>query len=300
MKIINIAFKSEQDKIDFVNACETDFEKRLGEATKQIIDSKVINILLSGPTCSGKTTTANKIIGDYHEIGKEVTVISIDDFFFERDDSRTVKENEKIDYDSVDVIDLELLKECISKAKPGNNIKVPIFDFVTQSRIGHNAHYITEDEVLLFEGIQAVYPEVTSLFEDEFVGVFINVNEDVCLNGTLFLRDEIRLVRRLVRDRKFRGASADFTFYLWETVRENEDKSIFPNKNICTVQLDSFMGYELFLIKPYILEVLSEVSENSKYYDVARDLIDKFSSLDEIKYDYIPKNSLYTEFLGKK
>ncbi|MBQ8145222.1 MAG: Flp pilus assembly complex ATPase component TadA [Clostridia bacterium] len=300
MKTINIAFKSEQDKIDFVNACEIDFEKRLDEATKKITSSKIINILLSGPTCSGKTTTANKIIGDYHEVGKEVTVISIDDFFLERDDGRTIKENEKIDYDSVDVIDLDLLKECISKAKPGNNIKVPIFDFITQSRVGYNAHYITEDEVLLYEGIQAVYPEVTSLFDDEFIGVFINVNEDVCLNGTLFSRDEIRLVRRLVRDRKFRGANADFTFYLWETVRENEDKNIFPNKNICTIQLDSFMGYELFLLKPYILEVLSEVNENSTYYDKAKNLIEKFSGLDEIKYEYIPKNSLYTEFLGKK
>lgn len=300
MKTINITFKSEQDKIDFVNTCEVDFEKRLDEATKRIIGSKIFNILLSGPTCSGKTTTANKIIGDYHDVGKEVTVVSIDDFFFERDDARAIKENEKIDYDSVDVIDLELLGECISKAKPGNNIKVPIFDFVTQSRIGYNSHYITEDEVLLYEGIQAVYPEVTSLFKDEFLGIFININEDVCLNGTFFSRDEIRLIRRLVRDRKFRGASADFTFYLWETVRENEDLNIFPNKNICAIQLDSFMGYELFLIKPYILDVLSEVKENSRYFDEAKRLIEKFSTLDEISYEYIPKNSLYTEFLGKK
>ena len=300
MKTINIAFKSEQEKIDFVNDCEADFERRLDVATKKITSSSVINILLSGPTCSGKTTTANKIIGDYHEVGKEVTVISIDDFFYERDDARTIKENEKIDYDSVEVIDLDKLKECITSAKPGNNIKVPIFDFVTQSRLGYNSHYITTDEVLLYEGIQAVYPEVTSLFDDEFIGVFINVNEDVCLNGILFSRDEIRLVRRLVRDRKFRGASADFTFYLWETVRENEDKNIFPNKNICTVQLDSFMGYELFLIKPYILDVLSEVGADSPYFEKAKNLIGKFLNLDEIKYEYIPKNSLYTEFLGKK
>lgn len=300
MKTINIAFKSEQEKIDFVNDCEADFERRLDEATKKITSSSVINILLSGPTCSGKTTTANKIIGDYHEAGKEVTVISIDDFFYERDDARTIKENEKIDYDSVEVIDLDKLKECITSAKPGNNIKVPIFDFVTQSRLGYNSHYITTDEVLLYEGIQAVYPEVTSLFDDEFIGVFINVNEDVCLNGILFSRDEIRLVRRLVRDRKFRGASADFTFYLWETVRENEDKNIFPNKNICSVQLDSFMGYELFLIKPYILDVLSEVGADSPYFEKAKNLIGKFLNLDEIKYEYIPKNSLYTEFLGKK
>ena len=151
MRKINIAFKDEQDKIDFVNKCEDDFEKRLDEASKLIVKSGVTNILLSGPTCSGKTTTANKIIDEFHEAGKGVTVISIDDFFHERDDARTVKENEKLDYDSVDVLDLELLSQCVKNAKTGNNIKVPIFDFVTQSRVGYNAHYITEDEVVLFE-----------------------------------------------------------------------------------------------------------------------------------------------------
>lgn len=300
MKIINIKFNNEQEKIDFVNACEADFEIRLDKAAKAVVNDGATNILLSGPTCSGKTTTANKLIDEFHEAGKAVTVISIDDFFHERDDARAVKEGEKLDYDSVDVLDLPLLRECIKSAKAGNNIKVPIFDFVSQSRVGYNAHYITEDEVVLFEGIQAVYPEVTSSFEDKFVGIFINVNEDVTLNGIYFSRDDIRLIRRLVRDRKFRGASADFTFYLWESVRENEDKSIYPNKNICSVQLDSFMGYELFLIKPYIIEVLSEVASDSKYYQIACQLKDKFVDLDEIKYEYIPKNSLYTEFLGKK
>ena len=300
MKTINIRFNNEQEKIDFVNLCEADFESRLDKAVKEIVSSGVSGILLSGPTCSGKTTTANKLIDEFHEAGKAVTVISIDDFFKERIEARTVNEDVKLDYDSVDVLDLPLLRECIKNATPGNNIKVPIFDFVSQSRIGYNAHYITEDEVVLFEGIQAVYPEVTSSFSEPFMGIFINVNEDVTVNGVYFSRDEIRFIRRLVRDRRFRGASADFTFYLWESVRENEDKSIYPNKNICSVQLDSFMGYELFLIKPYIVSVLSEVATDSKYYPMAQALMDKFANLDEINYEYIPKNSLYTEFLGKK
>ena len=300
MKTININFKNEQEKIDFVAACEADFERRLDDAAKAVVNDGATNILLSGPTCSGKTTTANKLIDEFHEAGKAVTVISIDDFFHERIEARAVKDGEKLDYDSVDVLDLPLLRQCIKSAKAGNNIKVPIFDFVSQTRVGYNAHYITEDEVVLFEGIQAVYPEVTSSFEEKFVGIFINVDEDVMLNGIYFSRDEIRLIRRLVRDRRFRGATADFTFYLWESVRENEDKSIYPNKNICSVQIDSFMGYELFLIKPYIIETLNEVSQDSKYYDMSCELKNKFVNLDEIKYEYIPKNSLYTEFLGKK
>ncbi|MBP3495989.1 MAG: hypothetical protein J6K52_07250 [Clostridia bacterium] len=300
MKNISITFSNEEEKKAFVLECERDFEKRLDIASQKIVNSNVQCVLLSGPTCAGKTTTAKKLIEDFEKIGKSVTVISIDDFFNERQEERTVVENKKIDYDSVEVLDLELLQNCIENAKSGNIIRVPKFDFISQSRSGFNEHYISENEVLLFEGIQAVYPEVTSLFKTEYKGIFIDVSEDVCINGVCFSKYEIRLIRRLVRDRKFRGATADFTFYLWETVRENEEKSIYPNKNICTVQLDSFLGYELFLMKSYINDVLSEVKADSKYYKDAQKILEKLSAFQEINYDYIPKDSLYTEFLGKK
>lgn len=300
MKTLNIKFNSELEKIAFVNECEKDFEHRLDEVSKKAINSGVTTLLLSGPTCAGKTTTANKIIHDYYECGKVVTIISLDNFFKERDDDRQVRENEKIDYDSVDVLDLELLSDCIKRIREGNTIKVPVFDFITQKRNGYNEHKIDSNEIIIFEGIQAVYPEITSLFDTEFKGIFINVNEDVCINGEHFTKNEIRLIRRLVRDRKFRGASAEFTFYLWETVRDNEEKSIFPNKDICDIQIDSFMGYELFLMKRYLIEVLSEIDKESKYYEKANKLQNKLRNIDEIDYKYIPNNSLYTEFLGKK
>ncbi len=300
MKNINISFENEQEKQKFVDECENDFELRLDEVSKKVIHSNVNTLLLSGPTCAGKTTAANKIIHDFNECGKEVIVISLDDFFKERDDARRIDETKKIDYDSVDVLDLNLLFNCISHIKSGNKIQVPIFDFVSQKRQGYREYEIDKNKVIIFEGIQAVYPEITSMFDTEYKGIFINVCDDVCINGEYFTKNEIRLVRRLVRDYKFRGALPDFTFYLWESVRENEEKSIFPNKDICEIQIDSFMCYELFLIKRYLVEVLSEIKEESNYYENATKLLKKFNHLDEIDYDYIPKMSLYTEFLGKK
>lgn len=300
MRTLNISFSSEEDKKEFVKECENDFEKRLSDASERVIKSGKRNILLSGPTCSGKTTTANKIIDDFIKDGKKTTVISFDDFFKERLDERRVDENEKIDYDSVDVLDLDLLRRCVGNIKPDSVFEVPVFDFVSQRRKGFVEHKVEKDDILIFEGIQAVYPEVISLFGTDYTGIFINVNEDVLLNGIFFSRDEIRFIRRIVRDRKFRGASPDFTYFLWETVRENEDKSIFPNKNICKVQIDSFMGYELFLMKRYVLDTLKEIKKDGLYFKEAEKLKEKFEGLDEISYDYIPANSLYTEFLGKK
>ena len=301
MKRINILFSSEKDKENFVLQCEEEFEKRLLSISEKVVKSGADIILLTGPTCSGKTTMANKIIHDFTELGKEVNIISIDDFFYERNDSRTVELDRKIDYDSIEALDFELLSECISDLKSRKSFKTPIYDFVSQKRSGYKEYEINDNSVFIIEGIQAVYKEITPLFEGEnYIGIFANVDEDAEVNGVYFNRDDIRLSRRIVRDRKFRGATADFSLYLWETVRENEDKNIYPNKNVCKMQLDSFLGYELFVLKKYIIEVLKDVDFSSKYYPKAKELKEKFDRLDEISFDYVPKNSLYTEFLGKK
>ena len=300
MKIIDIKFTNEKEKEDFVNKCEKDFEDRLDIASKAVVDSKEPFVIISGPTCAGKTTIANKVIDDFKALNKNVIIISLDDFFKERMDDRQVVDGEVIDYDSVDVLDLPLLKDCIDSMKIGNTFRIPQFDFITQKRKGYKSYTIKDNDVLIFEGIQAVYPEITSLFNNNYIGIFIDVCEDLCINGKEFTKNEIRLIRRLIRDKKFRGASPEFTFYLWESVRANEEKSIFPNKDACGIKIDSFMCYELFLMKKYLQEAFSEIPEESKYYKKAQSILDKISQFEEIDYKYIPKDSLYTEFLGKK
>lgn len=302
MKYINISFTCESEKISFVNRCEQEFEKRLCEISSRVKNTGAEVLLLSGPTCSGKTTTANKIIQDFEDIGRPVTVISLDDFFKPRNEERSVDGEEEIDYDSVNALDLDMLTECVNNARQGKTLEVPVYDFITQTTSHYRTVEIAPNGVIIFEGIQAVYPEITRLFENrDYIGVFINVDDDVMVNGVFFSRDDIRLSRRLVRDYKFRGASAEFTLFLWGNVRANEDKSIYPYKNeICKFQLNSLMDYELFLLRGYIIDILNEVDENSKYYSKAKELKEKFLKLDTISYDCVPRDSLYTEFLGKK
>lgn len=302
MRNIDISFATEQEKIDFINKCELEFEERLCRVSAKVVASGAESLLLSGPTCAGKTTTANKIIHDLEAVGRRVTVISLDNFFKSRTEQRSVIGNDDLDYDSVNALDLDMLTECVEGARQGRRIKMPVYDFITQSTSHFEELEIAENGVIVFEGIQAVYPEITRLFKERnYVGVFINVDDDIMINGVFFSRDDIRLSRRLVRDYKFRGANAEFTLFLWDKVRKNEDTSIYPNKNaICKIQLNSFMDYELFLLRGYIIDILNEVDENSKYYSKAKELKEKFLKLDTISYDYVPKKSLYTEFLGKK
>ena len=302
MRNINISFSTEQEKKDFIKKCEDKFEQRLCIVSSKVVESGAESLLLSGPTCAGKTTTANKIIHDLEESGRKVTVISLDNFFKPRSEQRSVIGNDDLDYDSVNALDLDMLAKCVNAARQGKKVKMPVYDFITQSTSHFEELDIADNGVVIFEGIQAVYPEITSLFKDrDYVGVFINVDDDVIINGVFVSRDDIRLSRRLVRDYKFRGASAEFTLFLWDKVRKNEDSSIYPNKNaICKIQLNSFMEYELFLLKGYIIDILNEVDEKSRYYSKAKELKDKFLKLDTISYDYVPEKSLYTEFLGKK
>ena len=301
MKNINVSFRDENEKKKFVLECEEKFHKYLKEVSKKAVDSGADILLLSGPTCSGKTTLANKIINDFKKKGSKVIVVSIDDFFNDRNDSRVVEEGKRIDYDSINALDFEQLKKTVCDLKEKREFSVPRYDFLTQKRAGFDHYKADDNTVVIFEGIQAVYPEITALFADcDYVGIFSNVNEDVTVNGTYFSRDDIRLSRRIVRDKKFRGATADFSMYLWETVRENEDKNIYPNKNICKIQMDSFLEYELFVLKNYIIEILDEVEQDNVYYGQAISLRKKFEDLLSISYDYVPNNSLYTEFLGKK
>jgi len=301
MKAINVSFKCEEEKRSFVLECEEKFHNRLTDISATVQKSGADIILLSGPTCSGKTTLAKKVIDDFEKNGKDVKVVSIDDFFLDRNGLRVVRDDEKIDYDSIDALDFECLKNCVKDLETKGELYVPKYDFLSQKRKGYEHIVMEENTVIIFEGIQAVYPEIYSLFVNrKHIGLFTNVDNNVTVNGVYFSRDDIRLSRRIVRDRKFRGATADFSLYLWESVRKNEDKNIYPNKNICKIQMDSFLDYELFVIKKYIIEVLKDVLPDSRYYGKAMELRDKFLSLPEISFDYVPADSLYTEFLGKK
>ena len=295
-------FKTEEEKIKYVEKCEGKFDAQLLDAVEKIENLQDVKILaLSGPTCSGKTTAAKKLIADFEKIGKSVCVISIDDYFLDRDleSDMAVKESgNKLDYDSINTIDIDYLYENIKSIAKLETFKVPKFDFISGKRVSYSDFDPQKCDYVLFEGIQAIYPEIINkLKELNCVSIFICPADDVEYNGICFDKREIRLMRRLVRDYGFRGAHPEFTFYIWETVIENEDKNIFPNVSNADIVIDSNFGYELGVIKNPLSAVLSLVSENSKYYLSARKLAEKIKYTEEISHEYIPDNSLFKEFL---
>ncbi len=293
---IKTRFVSDEEKKEYVNFCEKRFESSLYECAQNLTKDTFLKfITLSGPTCSGKTTAAEIIVDVMGKLGKQVGVISIDDFYLER---RILDSRGTLDYDSVDTIDLELLKTVIDGIERGETVNVPIYSFKSGEREGYRK-YDGRDKVTLFEGIQAIYPEVRALFDkNDTKSIYISVENDTEVNGTAVSARTLRLFRRLVRDFGKRSSSPEFTFRLWESVAANEDRAILPYENYCDYKIDSFMDYEICMIKKPLLELLDMIADNSVYFEYAQSIKKIFDGVETLSTDYLPENSLYREFLG--
>jgi uridine kinase len=295
------SFYGENDKREYVIECEKRFERSLDLAIERVISQNNKIITLSGPTCSRKTTTAKKLISEFEERGKCVHVISIDDFYYDKAFLEKIakEENKPLDLDSPTTIDLPELSRVIEEIFVGDVVEVPVFDFQLSRRTGMRKFDPDDRDVFIFEGIQAVYFEVTRLFgAHPYSSLFVYLCDDIEIDSFLFDKNEVRFFRRLVRDYNFRGASPSFTFELWRSVRENEDKNIIPFYDDCTALINSTMPYELGMLKPYVVPLLSSIEKGSPYYDYAQKMIKRFEHIEEISKDYIPEVSLYHEFLG--
>lgn len=296
------SFSTEKEAAKFVSDCEDVFEARLQEVADAICSDPTVRLVaLSGPSCSGKTTTANKLISELSAHGKNVHVVSIDDFYYDKDylHARAAADpNVDIDYDSVDTIDLPALTECVREVFSDETTLIPKFDFKQGKRVGYTEIDPSDDDIFIFEGIQAIYPEITSLFDEySWRSVYICVESGLDFGDLEFEPNEIRMLRRIVRDYHFRNSSPEFTLYLWKSVRANEDRNIFPYVSNVDMRIDSAMPFEINLLKPYLEDVLSKMPEDNEFIATARSIIEKIKDIRPISKDHLRENSLYYEFI---
>ena len=304
MKIIEgkKSFASAEEARLFVQTHENDFEKRLDEISERVASDHSIRLVaLSGPSCSGKTTTANKFISELEARGRKVHVVSIDDFFYDKDRLAEISKesgNGKIDYDSIKTIDFEALVECVREIFSDGKTLVPRFDFKLGKRVGYVEYDPNDDDLFIFEGIQAIYPEITEVFKKyPSISVYICAQSAVRIGEKIFEPNEIRLLRRLVRDYNFRAASPEFTMYLWESVRSNEEENIFPHVGNCDVQIDSTLAFDVNILKPYLEDVLQKMPKDNEFIDEACRIIEKMKGIEMVSREYLSENSLYNEFI---
>lgn len=303
MLVINQSFANEMQKQAFVNECEFKFSQTMDALTDAITAKPEERIItLSGPTCSGKTVTAANISRAVTRAGRRMCRISIDDYFRDRDAliAEAEAEGRSPDYDSVRAIDLCELERTVDAIYANELTRLPRYDFKTGKRIGYESLDPKLCDVVLFEGIQAAYPEVTELFGHyPYVSIATNVRSGISVCGQSFDKKEIRLMRRLVRDVRERNTPPETTFRLWETtVTPNEDKNILPYEHTAQIKIDSLMPYEINVIRDHLLATLAQMPHDSEYYPRAESLIRRVTPIEPIDGKYIPRDSLYREFIG--
>ncbi len=286
---------------ELIKKCDGDFVERLYSIADKIHEDGVRLVSLSGPTCSGKTTAASMLAKRLEEHGKRVHIVSIDDFYYDRAYLHSLSESRglsTIDYDSVETIDLDALGEFVEEMYTEDEVSCPVFDFKTGMRAGERKISARDDDLFIFEGIQAIYPEVTVLFASHgYASVYIAPLSSIKVGEDEFAPNEIRLLRRLVRDTNFRGADPRFTLTLWESVRQNEERNIFPYADGCIYKIDSSQEYELSILKPFLENILAPIRPESEHYVHTRRILDRIAEVEAADAALIDKNSLYREFV---
>ena len=302
---MNITFPdrlSQKELQERVLQADAVFEAALLQIANDLSNQKDLSLIgLTGPTCSGKTTAAKMLTDCFLQKGRTVHVISTDDFYFEKNYLLSLSRKaglEGLDYDSEKTIDTDLLHTCISSLLAGKPTNLPHFNFFTGLRecgICLNPH---KGDLFLLEGIQILYPNVRSILQNEpYQSIAICPRSSITVGGRTFLPNDIRLMRRLVRDVIYRGSTPSFTFSLWNNVRKNEERNIFPYLEKCNQMVDSTMPYEIGMLKPYLINILSDMDRSDAAFETAQNILSSIQNVESVNSDFISPNSLYREFI---
>ena len=302
---MNLHFPSNLSEADLqarIREADHAFEEKLAMLAEELNRVGRLRFFgLTGPTCSGKTTAARMLTERLDRLGFRVHLISIDDFYFEKSHLRALAEQKgsgELDYDSEDTIDLELLHECVASLQAGNPTRLPHFNFLTGLRECGVMLLPDEHDLFLFEGIQILYPKVHAILAGEtYRSIAICPVSGIETGGQTFAPNEIRLMRRLVRDELYRGAPASFTLSLWNSVRKNEEKNIFPYIGNCFHTVDSTMPYEIGMLKPFLENDLKKVPESDPNHRTAQTILEQIRFVEPVSTSMIAPNSLYREFI---
>ncbi len=291
------------DKIEsLVNVNETYYNNQLNKCAKDIIANNMNIVMLAGLSSSGKTTTAKKLAIQLAVLGKDAYVISTDDYFVDRNKT-PLDENGNKDFESIDAIDLHSLNEDLLDLLEGKEVILPSFNFIKGIRTLSNRKIKMKDNtILIIEGIHALNPKLTDYIPEKnkykiYVSVLTGINID---STNRISSTETRLIRRIVRDNKYRGYDTLETLKSWDKVKLGEQKYIFPYQNRADFYVDSSLIYEYNALKKYAIECFKQVSKNSKYYymvDRLENILSYFVEIENTKI--IDNHSILREFIGE-
>lgn len=286
---------------EIINLSETIQDYKLMSIAKEISRNKgdIKIILLSGPSSSGKTTTSRKLALYLRTFGLKPHPLSLDDYFLERE-ATPLDENGKPDYEGIRAIDTNLFNRQIKKLLDGHEVITPTYDFITGKKVFNNPLKLENNDILIIEGLHALNEEISKdipkinkykIYISPLI--FLNIDDDNRISLT-----DIRLLRRMVRDYYNRGHSPSKTLASWSDVRKGEEKYVFPYQDEADVIFNSFLAYELGVLKAFVEPLLYSVPPEDPEYHTAIRLLEVLKLVLPIPSGDVPKTSILREFIG--
>lgn len=306
-KLIHIENASDLNKIvsngkidELIRICENNQNNEFLEIANRIVKKGSAKIILmAGPSSSGKTTSSKKLCMALKSLGKNPAVLSMDDYFVEREET-PLDQDGNPDFECLEAVDLKLFDEQIEKLLKGQKTIVPTYNFITGKKEYKREIILKDDDLLVIEGIHGLDNKILTNISSEkkykiYVSALTELNID---NHNRVSTTDNRLLRRIVRDSKTRGRKVEDTLADWPSVRKGEEKYIFPYQDEEDYILNTALLYELGVLKTYVEPLLYSVEPDSPYYVEAKRLIDFLRNFLPIPADAIPQDSVLNEFIG--
>ena len=298
----DINFRTVSDPRGFMAECDERYNALVRQAADLITENRRNSpiVLLSGPSGSGKTTSSMKIAEELNRRGIGTHYVGMDDYFKTVDHTTPRTEDGELDLESPLCLDMELLNKHFTQLARGERVYIPKYEFSRRMRIQEPSKSIKlkKDEIVIFEGIHALNNMITDAHPEAFK-LYISARSDVEFGGQIiFKRTWFRLVRRMVRDYKFRGSDPKETMSMWGNVRRGEILYISPFKNKADFQFDTSLAYELAVYNRTATKLFQSVPEGIERFEELRRVLPALQLFGDIEEDLVPEDSLIREFIG--
>lgn len=302
LDIINSALKA--DALAFVEGAEHHYSRNVDAVVDRIGSAAHGHghriVMLAGHSASGKTTTAKMIVEKLKIKGINAHVVSFDNFFLGRGLAPLLP-NGFFDYESIEAMNVGMLQNCLSELIRDGETTLPLFDFVTGKQSPGAWHLkIDHDDVVVFEGIHALNPVITSHLPEEYlIKLFICVQRSFYeADREILMARDIRLIRRIVRDHKFRASTPENTLQMWTQVCRGEEEYINPYQGRADMSIDSNHCYEPCIYAGEAIPLLQTVQKDNAYYPLIANILEQLKKFTPLSIDNIPETSLLREFVG--
>lgn len=287
---------------ELIRLSETYYNNQLSNIAEKIYNNKnnVRLVLIAGPSSSGKTTTSKKLEVYLQSKGIKTHQISIDDYFYNRDKTPRLP-NGELDTESLNAVDVTLFNKHLTKLLEGETVELPEYNFLLGKREYNGKKLkIGQDDMIIIEGLHGLNDDLTLSIERKnkykiYISALTQLNVD---NHNRIHTSDTRKLRRIIRDNKYRSYNSSTTLKMWKTIREGEEKFIFPYQDDADVIVNSALVYEMGILKTYAEPLLFSVEETDENYPEALRLINLLRNILPIPSDDVPKDSVLREFIG--